>query len=111
MMTLLTVSIILLILSCKSAAGQLVPGLNLTDQLNPDIQPPLFDDQLILGPHFVEQLRALNLLLETYLVDKEIEESSDEYLLQCCGSASNIMRIRIRDPKNFHMDPDPNPWG
>ena len=28
-------------------------------------------------------------------------------LCQCCGSASIIMRIRIRDPKNFHMDPDP----
>ena len=30
-------------------------------------------------------------------------------LLQCCGSASIFMRIRIRvqDPKNVHMDPDP----
>ena len=28
-------------------------------------------------------------------------------LLQCCGSASIIMWIRIRDPKNVHMDPDP----
>ena len=26
---------------------------------------------------------------------------------QCCGSASIIMRIRIQDPKNVHMDPDP----
>ena len=26
---------------------------------------------------------------------------------QCCGSASVIMRIRIQDPKNVHMDPDP----
>ena len=25
---------------------------------------------------------------------------------ECCGSASNIMRIRIRDPKNVHMYPD-----
>ena len=28
-------------------------------------------------------------------------------LKQCCGTASIIMRIRIRDPKNVHMDPDP----
>ena len=28
-------------------------------------------------------------------------------LVQCCGSASIIMRIRIQDPKNVHMDPDP----
>ena len=28
--------------------------------------------------------------------------------VQCCGSASIIMRIRIRDPKNVHMDPDPD---
>ena len=26
---------------------------------------------------------------------------------QFCGSASIIMRIRIRDPKNIHMDSDP----
>ena len=26
---------------------------------------------------------------------------------QCCGSASIIMRVRIQDPKNVHMDPDP----
>ena len=26
---------------------------------------------------------------------------------QCCGSASIIIRIRIQDPKNVHMDPDP----
>ena len=32
-------------------------------------------------------------------------------LYQCCGSASIIMRIRIRDPKNVHMDPDPDPRG
>ena len=29
---------------------------------------------------------------------------------QCCGSAS-VMRIRIRDPKNVHMDPVPDPRG
>ena len=31
--------------------------------------------------------------------------------LQCCRSASIIMRIRIRNPKNFHMDPDQDPRG
>ena len=36
---------------------------------------------------------------------------------QCCGSESLIMRIRIQDPKNVHMDPhpdadpDPDPGG
>ena len=30
---------------------------------------------------------------------------------QCCGSASIIMQIRIQDPKNVHMDPDPDPRG
>ena len=30
---------------------------------------------------------------------------------QCCGSASVFMRIRIQDPKNVHMDPDPDPRG
>ena len=34
---------------------------------------------------------------------------------QCCGSASIIMQIRIRDQKNVHMDPDldadPDPRG
>ena len=30
---------------------------------------------------------------------------------QCCGSASIIIRIRIQDPKNVHMDPDPDPRG
>ena len=28
---------------------------------------------------------------------------------QCCGSASIIMRIRIQDPKNVHIDPDADP--
>ena len=28
---------------------------------------------------------------------------------QCCGSGSFIMPIRIRDPKNVHMDSDPDP--
>ena len=26
---------------------------------------------------------------------------------QCFGSAQVFMRIRIQDPKNVHMDPDP----
>ena len=30
-------------------------------------------------------------------------------LVQCCGSASIIMRIL--DPKDVHMDPDPDPRG
>ena len=31
------------------------------------------------------------------------------FRIQCCGSASIIMRIRIRDSKNVHMDPNPDP--
>ena len=34
-----------------------------------------------------------------------------KFEVQCCGSASIIMRIRIRDLKNVHMDPDPDPRG
>ena len=27
-------------------------------------------------------------------------------IMQCCGSASIIMQIRIQDPKNVHANPD-----
>ena len=42
---------------------------------------------------------------------KKIFYPGDTYLSQCCGSASIIMRIRIQDPKNVHMDPDADPRG
>ena len=36
-----------------------------------------------------------------------IERDNFAPLNQCCGSASIIMWILIKDPKNVHIDPDP----
>ena len=40
-----------------------------------------------------------------------LDSDPDPGFYQCCGSASIFMRIRIQDPKNVHMDPDPDPRG
>ena len=39
--------------------------------------------------------------------DPNTQHPNAQHLDQCCGSASIIMRIRIQDTKNVHMDPDP----
>ena len=46
-------------------------------------------------------------LLDKFLLRIREKKGSDQS--QCFGSASVFMRIRIQDPKNVHMAPDPDP--
>ena len=71
-------------------------------------------------PNLIEIILNFTKIPENKIIDlREILELFVKILkylilsteLQCCGSASIIMRIQIRiqDPKNVHVDPDQDP--
>ena len=70
----------------------------------------LIEELWVLGSYTDRQLRQCT--ADRTIIHTDREKSPHLMMTgrggaQCCGSASIIMRIRIQDPKNVHMDPDP----